>query len=214
MGELSIWRRLIQDARISHGAFRLWHYLNDRKNAESVCWPQQRTIAGELHCKIHSLSGWTSELVQCGYLSVEQRGANHHNVYRILDGTVLPKPASPRDAQTGNTNDVALPKPATPVLPISAVRDAQTGNARVAQTGNGSNNQEVIPRSKGGPTPPRSASQPDIRTDWQLSKDRERLLRDIRTERDMASPDALVIEGWKKQLKATITEMRRRATNN
>jgi hypothetical protein len=35
------------DKRISAGAFRLWHYLNDRKNKSAHCWPTQRQIASE-----------------------------------------------------------------------------------------------------------------------------------------------------------------------
>ncbi len=146
---LSVYRRLVRDGRISHGAFRLWHYLRDRANKENVCFPQQRTIAVELHCKPHSLSGWIKELVACGYLAVEVRGTNHHFVYTILYGFVLPEQATRGDAQTGNANPVALSKPATSVLPISASGDAQTGIARVAQMGNVSNNNEVISISKG-----------------------------------------------------------------
>lgn len=145
---LTVYRRLLRDDRVSHGAFRLWHYLRDRANDENVCWPQQRTIAKDMHCKPHSLSGWIDELEESGYLAVESKGANHHFVYRILDGSALPISATRGVAQKGNTKPAALPKPATPALPISAFRDAQTGNARVAQMGNVSNNNEVIPLSK------------------------------------------------------------------
>lgn len=105
----SVYRRLVRDDRVSHGAFRLWHYLKDRANREGICWPQQRTISAELHCKVHSLTGWIRELAECGYLSTEIKGANHHFEYRLLFGVVMPKSATRRDAQKGNAKPAVLP---------------------------------------------------------------------------------------------------------
>lgn len=141
---LVVYRRLIHDARICHGAFRLWHYLRDRANKSGNCWPEQRTIASDLHCKTHSLPGWTEQLETAGYLTSEQVGQNHHLEYTVLfgDGKVaLPEWATRGNALMGDTKTVscrpfgkeATPKGATP---------------RVAPMGYVSNPTVVIPKSK------------------------------------------------------------------
>src|SRR5579872_2953173 len=77
----SVYSRLVR-ADISHGAFRLWHLLNDYRNKESgLAWPKQETIAEQMHCKIDSLKGWTAELVQSGFLKAEKKGQKHYFVY-------------------------------------------------------------------------------------------------------------------------------------
>ena len=146
---VSLYRRLIHDSRISHGAFRLWHYLRDRKNKNGQTWPEVRTIAAEIHCKPHSVCKWVKELSAAEYISVEPIGHNHYHRYTILNGdavgVAMPKWATPRvsgDAQIGNAKiyshcpngSTALPKGNTP-------RDAQMGNV--------SNTQVVSSISKG-----------------------------------------------------------------
>jgi hypothetical protein len=114
---------------------------------------------------------------------VETKGANHHYVYRILDG-VMPKGAPPRDAQKGNASSVVMPKAATPVVPISPFRDAQSGNARGAQMGTVSNNKEVITISKGEENPPNS--QKLSGTDKQILNDELRRL--LVQRKELGSP--------------------------
>lgn len=147
---LAVFRRLIHDKRIADGAFRLWHYLHNRKNKSGKCWPEQRNIARELGCKTHSLRRWTFQLVNAGYLETEKRGQNHHLEYMILFGDGkgdMPEWATRRVAQIDDTENasrrpkgnVALPQEATP---------------RVAETGDGSNHKRVITGSNVKITPP------------------------------------------------------------
>ena len=49
----AVYRKLIRDPNVSHGAFRLWHYLRDRADNAGKCWPEQRTIAREMRSKCH-----------------------------------------------------------------------------------------------------------------------------------------------------------------
>jgi Helix-turn-helix domain len=97
---------LIQDQRIGHGAFRLWHCLRDHQNPKSgLCCPGQRRISDQIGCNIHSLKRWTDELVTAGWLVVKvvERGEVFH--YDLLDGQsqVLPKTATGGVAKNSNT---------------------------------------------------------------------------------------------------------------
>jgi hypothetical protein len=141
---LTVYRRIVCDPRISHGAHRLWHYLRDRQNKSGKCWPEVRDIARDIHCKTHSLPGWTSQLETAGYLATRKTGQNHKLEFTIFYGDHkggLPEWASRGKARTGDTatvsrspkGQVATPKPATP---------------RVAETGDISNAIGVIPKSE------------------------------------------------------------------
>ena len=141
---LAVYRRIIHDARICHGAFRLWHYLHDRRNKANQCWPEQRTIARDIHCKTHSLPGWTSQLVAAGYLSVCEAGQNHHHVYQMHFGDG--RGALPAWATRGAAMPVSCrPKGKAVSPPEATPRDAATGD--------GSNHSEVITKSKGTASP-------------------------------------------------------------
>lgn len=148
-GDISVFRRIILDRRISHGSFRLWHYLHDRKNRNGQTWPQQRQIAADIGCKTHSLLGWIKELVAAGYLHVEKVGQKHFCRYTVLPGNdlpfVLPKWTTRKVsgvAQSGNAkNEPCCPKGSI-VLPKAAT-------PRVAQKGNVSKYQGVSSMSKG-----------------------------------------------------------------
>jgi hypothetical protein len=128
----AVYRRLIHDTRISHGAFRLWHYLRDRKNQAGKCFPSQRTIAKELGCKTSSLPGWTSELREAGYVSTVSSGQNHHLVYTVLYGDfcgVMPKWATRGVAHLGDANALSRRPKGQLVSPISATRGVpETGD--------------------------------------------------------------------------------------
>jgi len=138
-----VYRRLIHEKRITHGAFRLWHYLRDRANKSSRCWPGQRTIARDLRCKTHTLEnkgkGWIPQLVSAGYLAVQKIGQSHRLEYQILFGDghgVLPEWATRGKAQAVSccpNGTMATPNEATP---------------RVAETGDVSNTNGVIQRGK------------------------------------------------------------------
>ena len=142
--DLSVYRRLVNDKRISPGAFRLWHYLRDRQNKSGKCWPQQRTIALDLGCKTHSLRAWTDSLVSAGYLATEKIGQNHHLRYTVLCGDGkgdMPEWATRRNAQTGDTSPPSCRPNSHPAKPPGAT-------PRPAQMGDGSNPNEVIKPSK------------------------------------------------------------------
>ena len=140
----TIYRRLIHDKRISHGAFRLWHYLHDRRNKCLQCWPEQRNIASEVGCKTHSLRKWTSELVQGDYLAVEKVGQNHHCKYTILFGDG--KGEMPEWATRGKAHIASCSPNGEMVTPNG-------DTPRVAEMGNGSNPIGVITKGRGKPPP-------------------------------------------------------------
>jgi hypothetical protein len=169
--DVTVYRRLILDDRISHGAFRLWHYLRDKSNRKGQCWPAQRTIATELHCKPHSLAGWIDELVNSGYLATNPQGQNHHFIYTVLTGCdVLPKAATPGDAQTGNAKEPCCPNGQRRVLPISPTVLPKAAIPRDAQKGNVSNINEVNSISKGEDNPRISVGQQRIEWEGELKR--------------------------------------------
>lgn len=159
-----VYRRLILDQRISHGAFRLWHYLRDRKNKDGQAWPKVRDIAADLHCKTDSVTGWTKQLVDAGYLAVEKIGQKHYHRYTILYGDehqfAYPQWATrnkSRVPQTMDTKQVSdrvsigypYPKDTVSCTPNSHVVSPKGGTPRVPQKGDLSNTSVVIPISKG-----------------------------------------------------------------
>jgi hypothetical protein len=202
---VSTYRRLILDPRISHGAFRYWHYLRDRKNKNGQTWPKVRDIAADLGCKTHSLPGWTKELVLAGYLSVEKVGQKHNHLYTILPGDshqpVLPKWATrkdSRDAETGDAKQASCRPNGNFVTPKQAT-------PRVAQMGDVSNIQVVNSTSKVSGIPGLKIFQ-----GWQLAKDREQFQKQIREEKDRVKPDQEIIAGLKASLAQINDEIRAR----
>ena len=171
---LAVYRRIIHDARICHGAFRLWHYLHDRRDKTGKCFPQQRTIAREIHCKTHSLKSWTEELVAAGSLSVSEAGQNHHHVYQMHFGdgaNALPAWTTRKPISCRPKGKAASPPEATP---------------RAAATGDGSNHSVVITTSKGG-QPPKISTAEIIKTEKSL----ERLDDELKTLKDADLPKAV-----------------------
>ena len=193
---LTVFRRLIHDKRIADGAFRLWHYLHNRKNKSNQCWPEQRNIARELGCKTHSLRCWTLQLVNAGYLVTEKKGQNHHLEYTISFGDgkgEMPEWATRGVAQIGDTENasrrpkgsVALPQEATP---------------RVAETGDGSNHKGVITGSNGEITPP--IFEPVKRNLFR--REYEAMIRDTEAELKKARNDLMLRE---RVLKKDVAEL-------
>jgi hypothetical protein len=204
---LTVYRRLIHDKRISHGAFRLWHYLRDRKDAFGKTWPEQRDIARELRCKTHSLPGWTLQLVQAGYLATEKKGQNHHLEYTILFGDGkgdMPEWATRGKVQTGNTRTDSRSPNGQVATPIEAT-------PRVAEKGDRSNNSGVTTGSKGKIAPP--VFEPVKRGLY--PREYDDLIREAEAERDRAKgnrahyvADKLteqgqaVIEAWRNRIRS------------
>ena len=87
-------------ARISHGAFRLFHCLYDYMDkGKGTCYPAQPTIQKDIHCSNDSIKGWTDELIETGWLMVEVKGRRYapgqklkgcRFVYTLLDGDGQP----------------------------------------------------------------------------------------------------------------------------
>lgn len=158
----AIYSRLVVDKRISHGAFRLWHYLRNRMNKIDPerygrAWPEQRRISEEMGCKIHSIKGWVEELKKAGYLQVMTRGHNHFHEYLFLD-VALPQPATRKPSGVAQTGMTVLPKPASP---------------RVSHSGNGTYYSEPNPIN-GGTSPLASGVQtPKLSRSEKISKENE-----------------------------------------
>lgn len=164
--DLSIFRRIILDKRISHGAHRLWCYLRDRKNANGQSWPDVRTISKDLGCKTSSITRWIGELQITSWLGVERVGQKHNHKYTILPGDsvsfVLPEWATRKHYGVSPKGDTKT----TSCIPFGKAVSPKWATPRVSPKGDISNTQGVIPISKGDGSPHLEKMQ-----DWQLRKD-------------------------------------------
>ena len=145
-----IYRRLIYDGELADGAFRFWHYLRDRKNMNDQTWPSQSVIAADLKCKESSITRWTTQLVEGGYLGIERIGQNHHIRYTILYGKgefVSPQWAVPNQSRTTQTGATKTSSP----LPNGNVAPTNGQGPRTPHWGGGSNLKED--KSRGNPAP-------------------------------------------------------------
>lgn len=114
-----VFSRLVRDKTISHGAFRVYHLLNDYAGKKCICWPAMRTIATEIHCKLNSVVIWIAELEAAGYITITTKGKNHFNVYRLTNYGVT---------HMDNANNLSRYPSGTVALPIGARRVTQKGN--------------------------------------------------------------------------------------
>jgi hypothetical protein len=87
----SVFRRLIEDRRISTGAFKFWHILHDNKDRDGRCWLGRRAILEKYGQNFASQQKYRDLLVESGWLKVTElkgeapkRGDAH--VYTILAG--------------------------------------------------------------------------------------------------------------------------------
>lgn len=146
-----VFGELVEDPRVSHGAFRLWHCLFKHANPRAEAWPAQRTIARKIGCKPHSLKGWTRELVEAGYLAMDYRGPKRHLLYRLLSGHRTGQPlAPPASSNQASVAPGSVPRAASIPLPVDDPIVAQTGRQIDAQKGNLTNTMEPNPRTKEG----------------------------------------------------------------
>lgn len=125
-GEL--FTRIVEDKRVSHGAFRFWHLLNTKfAGKRRACWPGQRKIQKILKCSNDSIKPWSAELVTAGYLRIEKYEKHKHPfvryskkppglVYFIEDGTV---PESRNDSSVPTFDPEAFLKVGTGSVPES-----------------------------------------------------------------------------------------------
>lgn len=86
---------LCMDLEVSHGAFRLWYYLQQHLNVQSgnsFVWPSFLTITNDIGCRPESIAKWLDELQKRKWLKVHRRrdrekgGRRKGNRYEILDG--------------------------------------------------------------------------------------------------------------------------------
>src|SRR5689334_1801473 len=66
---------IIEDSNLSPGAFRLYTLLVAYSRGFGACWLSQRTLAEKLGVSERTVRGWTVELEQSGYITVEHRRA-------------------------------------------------------------------------------------------------------------------------------------------
>lgn len=86
-----IFAALIQDQRISHGAFRLFHLLRDHQNPRTgACYPGRRRQMKALGSDHHCLKRWTAELVSAGWLCLLPVRNGEVFRYELLDGQGQP----------------------------------------------------------------------------------------------------------------------------
>lgn len=78
---------IIRDKSISHGAFRVWHFLRDSLGGKDNCWPSRQTICETIGCSKSSLSGWLEELQQGKYIRIQRRSRRTSNKY-FLSGII------------------------------------------------------------------------------------------------------------------------------
>ncbi len=83
----SVYKRIATDNRLSHGAFRLWHYYLGFRNSETgFCFVGQRKTRQEMHCDVASVKTWTKQLIEAGYLEIAGRGPHGTFKYMLMDG--------------------------------------------------------------------------------------------------------------------------------
>lgn len=125
-------------AGLSHGAFHLWHVLHLKSNKDGVCWPGQRTLRDAIKCDRESLTKWTTELSEAGFLEIlPERAYRGGYKYLVLDGAggVMRKGTSsvaPK-GDTGNSSGREMPSAKSSsgrVLPRSSGRQMPSASGR------------------------------------------------------------------------------------
>jgi len=75
--------RLLAQAPISHGAFRLWHLLfTGYSNQYLKAWPSIRRLLKELRCSKAAYYRWRSELELSGFLELDTE--SHRSMTYVL----------------------------------------------------------------------------------------------------------------------------------
>jgi hypothetical protein len=160
----SLWRRLIRDKRISHGAFRLWHHYRDVMDKDSTLRSYLSltlTTAGYLGSNNQCIARWNNELKASGWLSWDTAGERRPRVYKVLNGFGMPvRKVSYREPQI----ELPLPHVATSRVTGSGNTVLPIGDSGVTGSGN-----TASTRSKGyevnAPHPKRER--------WMIEKDRQ-----------------------------------------
>ena len=58
--------RLLRDRRVLHGAFRLFHLVNQHADAQGRAWPGRRSMKRIIGGDFTSLQKWVGRLVETG----------------------------------------------------------------------------------------------------------------------------------------------------
>lgn len=78
---------VIEDRRISAGAFRLYALLIGLSRGFGSCWPSQATLASRLGISLRTIRNWLKELEATGLIEIEHRcslpGQEQSNIYRL-----------------------------------------------------------------------------------------------------------------------------------
>lgn len=105
---------IIEDPRISAGAFRLYTLLIGLSRGFGACWPSQATLAAKLGITQRTVRNWLKELEIAGYLEIEHRyaqpGQEQSNIYHLKK--LVPRQGEQvRNAITSDTGTELPPTP-------------------------------------------------------------------------------------------------------
>ena len=67
-----VFKRLVLDHRVPHGAVRLFLLLYTYSSKDGRCWPGQRKLRRDLGCSIDSLKPWVESLRTGRYLTTKE----------------------------------------------------------------------------------------------------------------------------------------------
>lgn len=77
--------RLLRDRRVPHGAFRLFHLVNQHADAQGRAWPGRRSMKRIIGGDFTSLQKWVGILVETGWLRAEDYSPEKHPFVRERD---------------------------------------------------------------------------------------------------------------------------------
>jgi hypothetical protein len=91
-----VFKRLVYDRAIKHGAVRLFLLLYTYTNTNGKCWPGQRRLRRILGCSRSSIKPWVESLRGGGYLSTSQEitSRGRRTIYPLNLG-MFPKVGTP-----------------------------------------------------------------------------------------------------------------------
>lgn len=167
--------RLALDKRLAHGAVRLALVLWTHADNRGQCWPGQRSLRRELGASGNSLKPWVTSLAKAGYIRIKEitTKRGRATLYSFKWGVT----------ETSNRG-------------VTAFDGGVTGfEGGVTETSNETVlHRTVLHEPKGGPAVAKEIGL--------LSKDRERINRQIEDERKNPKPNYDLIAGLQEELEA------------
>ena len=121
------------NAKIPHGAFRLWYgLLSFRNKYNGRCNPGDRKVSERIKCKTSSIEAWCKSLVDAKFLKAD-RQEKKRSYYIFLDGLGnelfgknYSRPTAPRKGY--RNADSTVPHRGTPLYPIGEETAPPTGD--------------------------------------------------------------------------------------